>query len=122
VDLAAHRHSGTSTRALQGPGVSIIDEVLPLLVNELASVAEPLALILDDMHLVVTEAVHVQLDYFIDRAPAGVHVVVATQADPPLRLGRLRALGDLTELRANALRFNDGEAIELLNDRHGLRA
>jgi ATP/maltotriose-dependent transcriptional regulator MalT len=84
-------------------------------------VPEPLVLVLDDMHVVESEPVYAELEYFVDRAPPGVHVVVATQVDPPLRLGRLRALGDLAELRGEALRFSDAEAAELLNGRHGLR-
>jgi LuxR family maltose regulon positive regulatory protein len=121
LEGAASELSGTAGRRLQGPGVSIVDEVLPLLVNELAAVPEPLVLVLDDMHLIESEAVYAQLEYFVDRAPPGVHVVVATQVDPPLRLGRLRALGDLAELRGEALRFSDAEAAELLNGRHGLQ-
>jgi LuxR family transcriptional regulator, maltose regulon positive regulatory protein len=121
LEGAAPELSGTAARRLQGPGVSVVDEVLPLLLNELASVRDPLVLVLDDMHAVDAEAVYAQLEYFVDRAPEGVHVVVATQVDPPLRLGRLRALGDLAELRGEALRFSDAEAAELLNGLHGLR-
>jgi LuxR family maltose regulon positive regulatory protein len=120
LEAAAPELSGTAGRRLLGPGVSVVDEVLPVLVNELACVNEPLVLILDDLHCTGSALVHRQLDYFIDRAPPNVHVVVATQVDPPLRLGRLRALGDLTELRGEALRFSDVEAAELLNGRHGL--
>ena len=120
-EAAAPELSRTAGRRLLGPGVSILDEVLPLLVNELASVEEPVVLVLDDMHLITSEAVHGQLDYLIDRMPPHIHLVVAAQRDPPLRLGRLRALGDLAELRGEALRFSDAEAAELLLHRHGLR-
>jgi LuxR family transcriptional regulator, maltose regulon positive regulatory protein len=121
LEGAAPELSGTAGRRLQGPGVSVVDEVLPLLVNELASVPDPLVLVLDDMHAIEAEAVYAQLEYFVDRAPEGVHVVVATQVDPSLRLGRLRALGELAEVRGEALRFGDAEAAELLNGLHGLR-
>jgi LuxR family maltose regulon positive regulatory protein len=121
LEGAAPELSGTAGRRLRGPGVSIVDEVLPLLVNELTSVPQPLVLVLDDMHLIQSPAVYEQLEYFVDRAPPSVHVVLATQIDPPLRLGRLRALGDLAELRGEALRFSDAEAAELLNGHHGLR-
>jgi LuxR family maltose regulon positive regulatory protein len=121
LERAAPELSGTVGRRLHGPGLSVVDEVLPLLLNELASLPEPLVMVLDDMHLIESEAVYAQLDYFVDRAPPGVQVVVATQVDPPLRLGRLRALGDLAELRGDALRFNNAETAELLNGRHGLR-
>jgi LuxR family maltose regulon positive regulatory protein len=121
LERAVPELSGTAGRRLQGPGVSVVDEVLPLLVNELTSVSEPLVLVLDDMHMIESDAVYAQLEYFVDRVPQDVHVVVATQVDPPLRLGRLRALGDLAELRGEALHFSDAEAAELLNGRHGLR-
>jgi LuxR family transcriptional regulator, maltose regulon positive regulatory protein len=120
LERAAPELSSTAGRRLQGPGVSVIDEVLPLLVNELAAVPEPLVLVLDDVHLIESDAVHAQLQYFVDRAPPGIHVVIASQVDPPLRLGRLRALGDLAEVRGETLRFSDAEASELLLRRHGL--
>jgi LuxR family transcriptional regulator, maltose regulon positive regulatory protein len=121
LEAAAPELSSTAGRRLHAPGVSILDEVLPLLVNELASVDPPLVLVLDDMHLITLEEVYTQLDYFVDRAPAGIHVVIATQVDPPLRLGRLRALGDLAELRGAEMRFSDAESAELLLRRHGLQ-
>jgi LuxR family maltose regulon positive regulatory protein len=73
------------------------------------------------MHMIRSETVYAQLDYLIERAPPGVHLVIAAQVAPPIRLGRLRALGELAEIRGDALRFNDADAAELLNGRYGLQ-
>jgi LuxR family transcriptional regulator, maltose regulon positive regulatory protein len=107
-------------RRLRGPVVSITEEVLPVLVNGLVEVEHRLVLVLDDFHLIMRAETLAQVDYLLDRLPPALHVAVATQSDPRLRLGRLRALGDLAELRGEQLRFSDEEATSLLNRVHGL--
>lgn len=79
-----------------------------------------MALILDDYHLVVSKAVHEQLAFFISRIPANFHLVLATRSDPLLPLARLRASGELAEVRTDDLRFEAIEADQLLNDVLGL--
>ncbi len=110
----------TAQRRLAAPVVSIGDDVLPVLVNDIAAMREPVVLVLDDYHVIDTPEIHEELGYLLDRIPRNLHVAVATQADPPLRLGRLRALGDLAELRGDQLRFTDEEAAALLNQVHSL--
>jgi LuxR family transcriptional regulator, maltose regulon positive regulatory protein len=112
--------ASTALRRLRAPVVSIVDEVLPVLVNELADLARPLVLVLDDYHVIVDPAVHDQLDYLLSRLPPTVHLVIAAHVDPPLRLGRLRARGELAELRPEQLRFSGDEAMKLLNQVHDL--
>ena len=107
-------------RRLRAPVVSIADEILPVLVNDLADVAGPVVLVLDDYHLVAGSEIDAQLGYLLDRLPRSLHVVLAAQTEPPLRLGRMRAMGDLSELRGEELRFSDQEADLLLNRVHGL--
>jgi ATP/maltotriose-dependent transcriptional regulator MalT len=107
-------------RRLRAVAVSIADEILPVLANDLADVAGPVVLVLDDYHLVAGSEIDAQLGYLVDRLPRSVHVVVSAQAEPPLRLGRMRAMGDLSELRAEELRFSDHEADLLFNRVHGL--
>ncbi|OBF36116.1 helix-turn-helix transcriptional regulator [Mycobacterium sp. ACS1612] len=97
-------------------GADPIQVVLPTLMNDLDSFAEPMVLVLDDYHLVLNRAVHEQLAFVIDRMPANMHVVVATRSDPMLPLARLRACGDLTEMRSDDLRFSSEEAGRLLSD------
>jgi LuxR family transcriptional regulator, maltose regulon positive regulatory protein len=105
---------------LPAAGAALSDMVVPLLVNDLAAVDEPLVLVLDDYHLVRGAAVHDSVAFLLRRLPAGVQLAVASRTDPPLPLGALRAAGDVVEIRAAELRFSEDEAAELLNDSLGL--
>ena len=77
-------------------------------------------LVLDDYHVIDAPAVHEALAYVLDHLPHQLHLVVATRADPPLPLARLRSRGQLTEVRAADLRFTQSEALEFLNQVMGL--
>jgi LuxR family maltose regulon positive regulatory protein len=120
VERAVPDLPGTAARRLRGPGVSIADEVLPVIVNELTTVAQPLVLVLDDYHAIKADEVHSGVQYLLERLGPDVHLVLVAQILPPLRLGRLRARGELNEWRAEALRFSEAEVAELLNGAHGL--
>jgi LuxR family transcriptional regulator, maltose regulon positive regulatory protein len=112
--------AGTAARRLRSPVLAISDEILPVLVNGLADISQPLVLVLDDFHVITRPEIHYQVNYLLERLPRDVHLAVATHTDGELRLGRLRAMGDLVELRGPDLRFSDEEAAELLNRVHGL--
>jgi LuxR family maltose regulon positive regulatory protein len=84
------------------------------LVNELAGVAEEVVLVLDDYHLIQAAPVHTSVGFLLEHLPAQLRLVVASRADPPLPLARLRARGQLVELREHDLRFTPTEAAELL--------
>jgi LuxR family transcriptional regulator, maltose regulon positive regulatory protein len=101
----------TLLRRLSAPGVDVADEVLPLLANALVEL-EPVTLVLDELHTITDEAVYEGLLYLIDRLPPRARIVAATQVDPPLPLSRLRAYGDLREIRD--LRFSSDQAAALL--------
>ncbi|BBZ37068.1 LuxR C-terminal-related transcriptional regulator [Mycobacterium conspicuum] len=88
--------------------------VLPTLLDELAGIDHQIALILDDYHLVTNRAVHEQVGFVVERMPPTFQLVIATRSDPMLPLARLRARGELLELRAEELRFQVGEAADLL--------
>ena len=105
---------------LRAPGLAIVESALPLLLNELAGRRDPLVLVLDDYHVITSPAVHAQLEFFIDRLPAGVRVAIATRSDPPLPLARLRARGELLEVHVEELRFDEAESALLLNELLGL--
>jgi LuxR family maltose regulon positive regulatory protein len=113
---------GVGIRAVEllAMGTDPLQVVLPTLLNDLDTIASPMVLILDDYHLVVSRAVHEQLAFFISRMPANLHLVLATRSDPMLPLARLRASGELAELRTDDLRFGAIEADHLLNDVLGL--
>ena len=98
----------TATALLDAPAPPMTT-VLTSLVNELAA-ADPLVLVLDDYHLIETVEIHEAMGFLLDHLPAQVHLVIASRADPPLPLARLRARGELVEVRAADLRFTDGEA------------
>jgi LuxR family maltose regulon positive regulatory protein len=113
---------GVGVRAVEllAMGADPVQVVLPTLLNDLDTIANPMVLILDDHHLVVNRAVHDQLAFFVSRMPASLHLVLATRSDPLLPLARLRACGDLVEMRSEDLCFEVGEAGQLLNEVLGL--
>lgn len=88
------------------PATILLDELL----NELAALEAPILLALDDYHLITHPHIHEALEYFITHQPAPIHLVLTTRADPPLPLARLRARGQMTEIRARDLRFTPEEA------------
>lgn len=90
------------------------------LINALATLAQPVVLVLDDYHLVNSAPVDAALDLLLDHLPPQLHLVIATREDPPLPLARLRARDQLTELRAAELRFSQTEAGALLSQTEGL--
>ena len=107
---------------LQGPGAAdvLTQVILPELLNELATSESDLVLVLDDYHLVTNAVCHASLGFFVDHLPANVHLMVATRVDPPLALARLRASGELVELRIAELGFTSAEADRLLGEAMGL--
>jgi len=94
--------------------------VLAELVDAVVAVNGPFALVLDDYHLIEAAPVHSIVAELLDRLPPNGRLVIATRADPPLRLARLRARGELIEVRAEDLRFTTAEADALLRGPLGL--
>ncbi|MFN8420624.1 MAG: LuxR C-terminal-related transcriptional regulator [Anaerolineae bacterium] len=91
------------------------DSLLTALLNEIARIPDHILLILDDYHLIDAKAVDEALSFMIEYLPPQVHLIIATREDPPLNLARLRARGQLTEVRVRDLRFSPSEATEFLN-------
>src|SRR4028119_2168879 len=94
---------------------SPIESILSSLINDVVEVSQDLILVLDDYHLVRAEPIHCAVGFLLAHAPPQMHLVVSGRTDPPLPLARLRARGQLTELRAADLRFIFDEAIAFLN-------
>ncbi len=105
---------------LQGPQPPPVRSILTPLLNEVAALSEPIVLVLDDYHLISEGAIHDGVAFLLDHLPQQLHLVIATRADPPLPIARLRARGQLTELRADDLRFTAEEVGAFLNDVMGL--
>jgi LuxR family maltose regulon positive regulatory protein len=103
----------------EGTSTEPVETYLTTLVNQIDTVA-PFILVLDDYHFVTDQPVHDALAFLLDHLPENVHLVIATRADPPLPLARLRGRGQLTELRLADLRFNPDEAAEFLGKVTGL--
>ncbi len=99
---------------LLSSGLASSDGLVTMVVNELAGEADEQVLVLDDYHVIETESVHESLLFLLGHAPAGLHVVLSSRADPQVPLARLRAEGQLTEVRAADLRFTAEEAAGLL--------
>ena len=101
--------------ALESPQRPPLDSLLEALPEELAALRRPFVLVLDDFHAILDPQVHELLTYIIDNQPPGMRMVLSGRADPPWPIGRLRATGALTEVRAGDLRFTLDEAGRLLN-------
>jgi LuxR family transcriptional regulator, maltose regulon positive regulatory protein len=98
-----------------------IDLLLTPLINHLSELKHPFYLVLDDYHLIQDQDVHQIVNFLLDHRPAPMHLVIATRADPPLPLARLRARSELLELRLAELRFNTKEAADFLYCTMGLQ-
>ncbi len=84
------------------------------LLNQLASLGQPLLLVLDDFHLIENELGQTAVALFVDHLPPNAHLVLTSREDPPLPLPRLRARGQLVELRQRELQFSPAETAEFL--------
>lgn len=93
-----------------------IRNLLTILINQLDSASKQIILILDDYHLISNREVHDDLAFLIDHQHHKLHMIIATRADPPLRIARLRVKGQLAELRSDDLRFTQAETTAYLND------
>ena len=101
--------------ALQSSQPLQLETVLTTLLNEISIIPEHFVLILDDYHSIDSQPVDQALTFLVEHLPPQIHLVIATREDPSLPLARLRARGQLTELRAVDLRFTPAEAAEFLN-------
>ena len=101
---------------LQSPQPPPPESILTALLNDVAAIPGDVVLILDDYHVLDAKPVDDALAFLVEHLPPQVHLVIATREDPALPLARLRARGQLTELRAADLRFTPSEAAEFLNE------
>lgn len=107
-------------RALQTPQPPPISALMPLLLNDLAFHPQPFVLVLDDYHTLDSQPIDEALTLLVEHLPPQLRLVITTREDPSLPLARLRAQGQLSELRAADLRFTPEEASEFLNHSMGL--
>ena len=105
---------------LHGSQPPPVRSILTPLLNQVAALSEPIVFVLDDYHLVTAGAIHDGVAFLLEHLPQQLYLVIATRADPPLPIARLRARGQLTELRADDLRFTAEEVAIFLDDVMGL--
>jgi LuxR family maltose regulon positive regulatory protein len=96
------------------------ESILTILLNEVTTIPDNFVLVLDDYHVIDSKPVDEAITFLLEHLPPHMHLVIASREDPPLPLARLRARGQLAELRAADLRFTPSEAAEFLNQVMGL--
>src|SRR5438876_2854200 len=120
--IAALRHSGSRLSAvgeatlamLHSPQPPLLTGPLTLLINELAALSQDIALILDDYRVIREQAIHDSLQFLLAHLPPSLHLLLASRGDPQLPLARLRARGQVVEIRETELRLSGEEAARFL--------
>jgi ATP/maltotriose-dependent transcriptional regulator MalT len=105
---------------LKEPQPPPIETILAMLLNDLSAVPDDIVFVLDDYHAIDARDIQGGMAFLVEHLPPHVHLVIATRADPALPLARLRARGELVEIRAVDLRFALDEASAYLNGVMGL--
>jgi LuxR family maltose regulon positive regulatory protein len=105
---------------LQSPQPPSTESILTSLINEITGLSDDIVLVLDDYHMIDAKSVDLALSFLLEHMPPQLHLILTTREDPQLPLARLRARGQMTELRAADLRFTADEAAEFLNPVMGL--
>jgi LuxR family maltose regulon positive regulatory protein len=117
---AALPEVGASVLPQLESGEPVPASLLTTVLNDLASVEREVELVLDDYHLADGVEVGEGMAFVLDHRPVNLHIVISTRSDPRLPLSRLRARGELVELRAADLRFTSEETAAYLAETHGL--
>ena len=99
---------------LKSRGVLEIEPLATLLINEIDDLPQRFVLVLDDYHLIQTSPVHRLLDSILRHPPHRMHLLIASRADPPLSLNKIRATQRLNEMRVCDLRFSPAEVATFL--------
>ncbi len=105
----------TTLAAINIPGAANPENCMHLLINELTVLDLPFALIMDDFHEITSPEVQSMAVHLLEHLPRQMHVVIATRNEPPLPLARLRARGQIMELRMSDLSFDQEEIVNFFN-------
>ena len=97
-----------------------INSILSTLINSITTFSDTFAMVLDDYHMIDSKPIDQALTFLLEHLPPNMHLVITTREDPHLPLARLRARGQLTELRAADLRFTPSETTAFLTQVMGL--
>ncbi len=96
------------------------DQIVAYIVNQVAASLQNILLVLDDTHVIIAPEIHRAIEMFVNHLPANLRLVLAGRVDPSLPLARLRARGQLVEVRTADLRFNVDETGGFLDRFAGL--
>ncbi len=110
----------TALTLLQSLSFPALETVVVSLINDLVPIEQDFFLVLDDYHLVQSPEIHRSVAFLLEHLPPRMHLVITSRVDPPLPLARLRGQGQLTEVRAQDLRFTPDEAIDFFKHVMGL--
>lgn len=102
----------TALELLHSPQPVLQSAALTTLINQMEEIQSDSILVLDDFHLISEPSIHQSIEYLLNYLPANFHLVLSTRADPPLSYSRLRAQGELIEIRMNDLKFTVQEVKE----------
>jgi LuxR family maltose regulon positive regulatory protein len=125
------------TRALTQAVPELAEDFMPLLINSqpfnpkiilttllgilgewtAPEIRAPLLLSLDDFHLISNPEIQEGIGFWLEHAPTNLRLLISTRYDPPYKLARLRASGQLVEIRQDDLRFNAEEVQSFLLDK-----
>lgn len=109
LDLLSSSHSNS------------LESILTQLINEVSSIPDPMAVIIDDYQVIDYQSIHDAVCFLIEHIPHQVQVVIASRIDPPLPIAQLRARGQLIELREADLQFTPDETTTYLTEEMGLK-
>jgi LuxR family maltose regulon positive regulatory protein len=110
----------TALSSLHSPQPPPSEIVLTTLINDIAAVSIPMILAIDDYQVIHTPPIHQHITFLLDHLPAQIHLVILTREDPLLPIARLRARGQVFEIRQDDLRFAIGETADFLERVMGL--
>jgi LuxR family maltose regulon positive regulatory protein len=110
----------SSTALRQAPGATPINAILTIVVNELDKLQNPLAIVLDDYHLIANKEIDDILGFLLEHSPEGVQIIVASRTTPALPLAKLRSRAQLLEITEKDLCFSKEEVTHFLQDVMGL--
>ena len=116
IQHAVPEWSAVAVSELREPRADVVDAVVPAVLRDLEAIGEKLVLVLDDYQEITNRICHDSLSSFLERTPSHVTLAVSTRSDPPIPMGRLRALDELLELRAVDLSFTEAESATFLNE------
>lgn len=100
---------------LRSPQLYTTEAMLTSLINDIVNTTSELILVIDDYHLIKSDAVHSAVTFLIDHCPANMHFIIATRVDPKLPLAHFRGRGTIVEIGADDLRFTDEETTDFFD-------